>query len=163
MTALEIHDAIQAHVFKGDYAYLREFRAGTGYSETSNRYLDAWAIQCFPSKPMLAIGIEVKVSRGDFNGELRRPTKRDSALRITNQFYFAAPLGLIRPTEIPPEAGLIEVDASGIARITLEAPHREVYGWTLPFVASLARRVQQRDRQDEAEKSRELFELGKAL
>jgi hypothetical protein len=145
MTANDIHAAIQKDILRGNYAYLREFRAGTGYSSASNRYLDAWAIQLYPSQPMLAVGIEIKLSRVDYRRELRTPMKRDSALRICNAFYFAAPVGIIGEQDLPEEAGLIEVSQNGEAHRVVEAPHREIGAWTLPFIASLARRADRKD------------------
>lgn len=139
MTSQEIHVALKK-MFLGGFVYIQEFRAGTGYSDASNRYLDAWVMQIYPSKPMTALAIEIKVSRADFCAEIKRPLKRDSALRISNQFYFAAPVGIIRDCELPEECGLIEVDLVGTARIICDAPHREFIP-NLPFVASLARRV----------------------
>lgn len=147
MTSTEIHAAIQRDLYPsgiGRYAYIKEFRAGTGYASASERYLDAWVMQCWPSGPMLAIGIEIKISRSDWAREIRKPMKRDSALRITNQFYVAAPTGMITEAELPNEAGLIEVEElAGVhfkASIVVQAPHRE-FDFTWPFIASLARRV----------------------
>lgn len=141
MTTNEVHDAIRRDIFKsGRWVYLREFRAGTGWSATSNRFLDAWAIQPWPSTGMGIVAIEIKVSRSDWLRELGKPGKRDSALRISNQFYFVAPLGVIVQSEVPDECGLIVV--SETATILAEAPWRDVLP-TWPFVASLARRCEE--------------------
>jgi len=139
MTAYDIHAALIVLFRTGSFAYVKEFRAGTGYTETP-RYLDAWLMQTHPSKPMLVVGIEIKISRSDWNAEIKRPMKRDPAMRITNEFYFATPAGLVTEEELPAEAGLIEVDELGVASFKVRAPHREFIP-TLPFVASLARRA----------------------
>jgi hypothetical protein len=141
MNAADIHAAIMRDIFRpGAWVYLREFRAGTGWGANANRYLDAWAIQPWPSSGMGIVGIEIKTSRPDWMRELKGPMKRDPALRISNQFYFAAPHCMLVESEIPTECGLIEVWADGTAHITAEAPWRECLP-TWPFVASLARRV----------------------
>lgn len=123
-------------------AYIEEFRAGTGYAAGSERYLDAWAIGCYPSGGMVKTAIEIKISRSDFKREIRKPAKRDSALRISNEFYFAGPKGMILESELPEECGLIEVcSLTGKASITHEAPFRETCVPSWIFVASLARRA----------------------
>lgn len=143
MTSADIHKALESFftALSGGIVYIREFRAGTGYASGSERYLDGWAIGCYPSSGMVKTAIEIKVSRSDFCRELKKPFKRDSALRISNEFYFAAPAGLIKEAELPEECGLIEVAEDGIARIAVDAPYRECPVATWPFVASLARRA----------------------
>ena len=142
MNASAIHDALKAMFNGGAFAYLKEFRAGTGYAAGSERYLDAYIVECYPSSPMRRIAIEIKVSRSDFASEIKKPLKRDPAMRISNQFYFAAPAGLLKVAELPAECGLIEV-ADGRALIVEEAPVREAT-ISLPLFASLARRADNR-------------------
>jgi hypothetical protein len=145
MTSADIHKALRAYYdSKCDGSiYLAEFRAGTGYEPGSQRYLDAWVIGTFPSSGLVKTAIEIKVSRSDFTREIRKPIKRDSALRISNLFYFAAPKGLISPTELPTEVGLLEVDDSGAVTVAEQAPYRECDRASWVFVASLARRAAQ--------------------
>ena len=64
---------------------------------------------------LLAVGLfkvvayEFKLSRSDFLRELELPEKRQPAVDLASAFYFCAPAGLIRPEELPPGAGLVEV------------------------------------------------------
>jgi len=143
MTSKEIHTALRAlFANRGDNSvYLEEFRAGTGYAPGSERYLDAWVMGTYPSSGLIRTAIEIKVSRSDFNREMRKSIKRDSALRISNEYYFAAPAGLIKEDDLPEEAGLIEVE-DGVARIVVKAPYREGERASWIFVASLARRAE---------------------
>lgn len=142
MDSQQIHKALREMYSGGDWAYVSEFRAGTGFSSSSERYLDAWIMGCYPSGGLIKIAIEIKVSRSDFRGEIRNPVKRDPALRISNLFYFATPKGLVKESEVPEECGLIEVDpATGKAVVVIEAPYREVGFPSWVFVASLARRA----------------------
>jgi hypothetical protein len=91
---------------------------------------------------MVRTGIEIKVSRSDFMREMKKPIKRDAALRLCNQYYFAAPKGLLVEADLPDESGLIEIDPlTGKAAVTAEAPFRETGVATWAFVASLARRI----------------------
>lgn len=146
MTSADIHKALREFFAKqGEGAvYLEEFRAGTGYAPGSERYLDAWVMGTYPSSGLVKTAIEIKISRSDFAREMRKPMKRDSALRISNLYYFAAPAGIISEKDLPEEAGLIEVGPDGLARVSVAAPYREcpVASWV--FVASLARRAQSR-------------------
>ena len=139
----QIHKALrEMYQAVGDGSvYIEEFRAGTGYAPGSERYLDAWVIGCYPSSGLVKTAIEIKVSRSDFGREIRNPSKRDSALRISNLFYFAAPKGLITEKDLPDDCGLIEVDSEGKASVAIEAPFREVGVPSWVFVASLARRA----------------------
>lgn len=59
------------------------------------------------------IGYEVKVSRGDFLQEIRKPHKRAYAVAVTHEFYFCAPAGLLKVEEIPEDCGLVEAHATG--------------------------------------------------
>lgn len=153
MTAPEIHKALRTSLYgPRDYVYITEFRAGTGLGASFERYLDAWVMNPFPSTPMKRIAIEIKVSRNDFNKEKRNWMKRDAAMRICNQFYFAAPEGMLREDEIPEECGLIEISKSGTAKITIEAPHRDNLP-TWPLVASLMRRIEELEEQIEGNKA----------
>jgi len=139
-----IHNALKEMFAQqpGGMAYIKDFRAGTGYSDFSSRYLDAWVIGCYPSAGMVKIAIEIKTSLSDFKRELRNPMKRDSALRISNLFYFATPKAMLTEKDLPDECGLIEVDSlTGKADVTIEAPYRECGAPSWIFVASLARRA----------------------
>lgn len=78
----------------------------------------SWANPC-------VTGYEVKVSRADFIGDNKWP----GYLPLCNQFYFVAPKGIIDPTELSPDAGLLQVagDGSGTRLITKKkAPYRQV-------------------------------------
>lgn len=130
-----------------EWAFFEELRAGTGYKEVTKginpqQRFDAWAINLYPSKKFLRIAYEIKVSRSDFLREIKHPEKRTQALQLSNQFYFVAPVGLIKPDELPPEAGLIEVENEWESRHTVAAPIREASGPTWQFFASIARRMQ---------------------
>lgn len=87
----------------------------------------------------IRVAYEVKVSRADLLAELRKPEKRAHALEVSNQFLFATPKGLLRPGELPPECGLVEVDEAGRSRVKVKAPMREARPFNEDEVASLLR------------------------
>lgn len=104
-----------------DDVFVPECKNGPTHGSTHTR-LDAWAIKKSWQNP-LAIGYEIKVSRGDF----LRDEKWRSYLGLCNQFYFVAPHGVIKPEEVPKPAGLIMVSATGSRLFTkLKAQYREV-------------------------------------
>lgn len=88
---------------------------------------------------MNVVAYEVKVSRGDFARELANPAKRAAAMEVSNQFFFAAPGGLIAPAEVPEGCGLVEVRGE-ISTVVVPAPRREIPppGWG--FLAAVGRR-----------------------
>jgi len=53
------------------------------------------------------IAIEIKVNRRDFLQELKNPQKTNWSLKYSNRFFFCAPEGLIKPSELPSHAGLL--------------------------------------------------------
>jgi DNA repair MmcB-like protein len=75
----------------------------TQYTSTGDLLiLDFWAMKKSWSNP-LSIGYEIKVSRSDF----LQDTKWHGYLDYCQEFYFAAPVGVIDPKELPPEVGLV--------------------------------------------------------
>lgn len=63
---------------------------------------DAWAME--PTWTMnRCVGYEVKVQRSDFVGD----KKWTGYLPFCTEFFFVCPAGLIQPSELPPEVGLL--------------------------------------------------------
>lgn len=120
------------------WLFLTELRIGTGFGRDAEQRLDAWAMAMWPSRGHERVAYEIKVSRSDFLAELKNPAKRKRALLLSNLFYFAAPKGLIRADELPPEAGLMEVE-DGTAWSTVPAPWRDTPPANWRFVAAIAR------------------------
>lgn len=98
----------------------------TDYDPTrAGQRIDGFAIARWTSAKARRIAYEIKVSRSDFLAELKDPDKRAAALACANEFYFVVPVGLIKPDEIPPECGLIEVMDNGRTRQKVKAPWNE--------------------------------------
>ena len=111
-----------------------------GETVNHRQRIDLWVINCFQSKGLLKIAFEIKVSRSDFLHERNNPDKRQPALMLSNQYYFAAPKGLIKPEEIPPECGLVEMQPDKQTLLwTIKAPMRETEEPTWRFVTSILR------------------------
>ena len=146
----------------GGYAVFPEFRCGTGFGKHAESRIDCLVMGLWPSKGLLRIAYEIKVSRSDFKRDLKRFDKQYPALRVSNLFYYLTPPGLVKPEELPIWAGLVEarpsvesdaperiVDADRWIKqykpfqekVTVKAPHRNIEFEQEMFVAALARRV----------------------
>ena len=95
-------------------------------------------MNCWPSQDFRSIAFEVKLTKGDFKNEMDDPGKRAAAMRLSNQFYFVAPRGILAPMEIPEDCGLIVVQ-DGKLRQLKEAPRRDRGDLPMEFVASILR------------------------
>lgn len=134
------------------WAFFTELRAGTGFRKTSTdtgheadnpeQRFDAWAINLYISMNYMRIAYEIKLSRRDFMREMSEPLKREQAFRLSNCFYFVTPVGVVKPDELPPEVGLIEVIDEWQTRLKVRAAARPGGVPTWQFFAAIARRVQ---------------------
>lgn len=89
------------------YIAIPSLAMGTGFA---NRRIDLFVIHPWPSKGGLRKAFEIKISRGDFLRELKDHGKYKEAVWFANYFYYVAPVGVIKPEELPLDTGLIEVD-----------------------------------------------------
>ncbi len=125
-----------------EWCFFEELRTATGAVKKDEfNFLDAWAINYHPSKHNVVRCYEIKISKSDFKSEIRKPTKRRSGVRYSNEFYFVAPKGVLKIEDIPVECGLMEVEASGMIEVTIKAPFRDTCPPTWRFLASVCRRI----------------------
>lgn len=107
LTSAQIRIALARHYAHPTYGIVFEVAQGTGMR--AHRHLDAMAMGLWPSRGLVLIGIEVKVSVADFRTELRNPAKAEELARFCDLFYIAAPAAMLPVTEMPPNWGLLEV------------------------------------------------------
>jgi len=147
------------------YIVIEELRVGTGYKGDNEQRIDVWIMESTGRNGKIAV--EIKVSRSDFLTEMKKPLKRRPGLRLSNLFYFYAPKGMIKPTEVPPECGLWEYSPPigkegydfGFSRNieeTVKAPWRDVFPPTWSFICSMYRNL---DKQHKLEIQRQLEEI----
>jgi hypothetical protein len=143
------------HANRAEWLFFRELRVGTGRRNGAAQRLDAFALNCLPHLAMKRVCYEVKISRADFLLELRHPLKRRIGMRYSNEFYFLTPAGLVMPSEIPVDCGLVEVGGRDLIQSTavfghdpetgfysgvrIPAPWRETPGPTWELLAAMVR------------------------
>lgn len=101
-----------------------------------NRRIDFWSLSPHQGKGHVATSYEIKVSRQDFKRDT--PAKQREARLYSDQFYYVAPTGLIKPGEIPDWAGLQEWDGSRF-KFTLHAPNLSKPEPSWEFVSRILR------------------------
>lgn len=94
----------------------------TEISFWGGRRIDALFFNRWWSQGHKLIAYEIKRSRGNFLHEIKHPEKREPVVAQVDQFFFAAPKGLIKPAEVPEDTGLVEVYPEGLVRIKKRAP-----------------------------------------
>lgn len=94
-----------------------------------HRRLDLVAVQCWGQRRI--VGVEVKVARSDWLAELARWEKHDEWASAVDQFFIAAPKGLVRPDELPRGWGLLELSGTTSLRLKVHA-HGEAGAGALP-------------------------------
>ena len=119
------------------FAFLQEVRNGTGYGR-QERYADALAVSCWPSRGLFIAGIEVKVSRQDWKRELDDPAKSADIQRWCDYWWIAAPPDVVVLAEVPETWGLYVVDGKKVT-VAKEAPKLTPEPLTTRFVASILR------------------------
>ena len=80
---------------------------------------DYWAL----STDGLAREFEIKISRGDFFSDFKKPKHKLSG---ANYFYYVVPTGLIARDEVDPRYGLMYVGADGM--VTIEKKPKLLHG-----------------------------------
>jgi hypothetical protein len=139
MNSAQVVRALQEVHPPPQWASWAELANGTGGKKT--RSIDLFALDLYPSSNFRSFAYEVKVSRSDFRRELDDPSKRSPWEALCSETWFAAPVGVIPPSEVPEGWGLRELQEDGVWRRTIRARQREVLPvWPLSFVASIARR-----------------------
>jgi hypothetical protein len=166
-TATAMLDILETalHGGKSEWLFLRELRIGTGHRHHEMQRLDAFALNCLPHLGMKRVCYELKMSRADYLGEVRRPLKRRIGMRFSNEFYFVTPAGMLSPDEIPTDCGLVEIgqanteeskrlvrrhddffslhpETGAFCTVTVPAPWRDTPGPTWQFVAAMLRNQQ---------------------
>lgn len=127
--------------YSADWFCVPECKFGPTYSRdvTAGRRMDLWAMRRRWSG-LHTLAVEIKVSRADF---LRDQKWQLYAAHVA-QFYFCAPAGMIKPTELQPGVGLLEVFKTGTGireKVAAKFPPRMVEALIQPMRHALMSRV----------------------
>lgn len=130
-----------------EWALFFELQNGTGggKGDAGERYVDAFALNTYPSKKFWRVAYEIKVSRADFLKELSQPEKRQWGFDISNEFWFACAPGVAKAEEIPEECGLLVAENGKLKRVKV-AKQRKARDLTMAEVSAFARRSNQADK-----------------
>ena len=130
VTARDVKRALWWHLTVRGWAVIEELTITAGGRA---RRIDVLCVRK-PVKrnigPLEFLAVEVKVSRGDFLTDVRSPEKQAPWREFAHRHAYAAPDGIINPSEVPDGSGLLTVSGlSGGAREnvswTVRAPYRD--------------------------------------
>ena len=115
-----------------------------------NAMPDVFSIRHTTVQDYLDVAVhEIKVSRADLLGELRRPAKSQAYLALSSQCWFVLKAGIAEPQEIPPEFGVLLAHAQHLelARPAPRRPHQPDFATWM----ALARHACEAPPQDDAQ------------
>lgn len=136
ITATDLRAALLKHYGGDGWRVLFEVSNDTG--ARAGRWIDAMAFGLWPSTGHERIGIEIKVSRGDWKRELATPEKAQALMRYCTRWFVAAPFGLIKPDELPGTWGMLSYK-DGAVKMTTPAPRLEPEPITPGFMMACMR------------------------
>lgn len=105
LTAAQIVSRLRKRFEPPEWVLMEEFHNATGANSTHR--FDGLAFNVWPSRGMVRVGLEVKVSRSDFARELANHDKRAAIEKHCHEVYFAVAKGVCEPREVPEPWGLL--------------------------------------------------------
>jgi hypothetical protein len=108
------------------------------------RRADLFLVRAWAGRPRghERILVEVKVSRSDLMHELAAPKKMAVFAAYAHRVYFAAPAGLVRPTDdLGPGVGLLEVSGGGTREVRKAVRQPDPEPFTEQLVVEVFRRA----------------------
>jgi len=144
MKSEDVRAALRTKFRAPEYALF--FEVGDATGGRARRWADAVAMGLWPSRGLYLQGFEIKVSRSDWQSELKNPAKAESVARYCRHWWIVTPPGIVRDGELPDGWGLLEVHPQGV-RVIKAAPVLDEQPIDKHFLAALLRRADERDRQ----------------
>lgn len=137
LDAHEVYKLLQVRYPIPSWALLPQVGNTTGAGV--GRWADAVAMSCWPSLGLKFIGFEIKVSRGDWLGEIRNGEKSNAIFKFCDYWYIVvSEEAIVQPGELPPTWGLLAAKGGRLHCIK-EAPLLQPQEFTKGFVASILR------------------------
>jgi len=102
------------------YAMLYEVRDAAGFA--AKRSADVMVIGLWPSRGCMIEGMELKISRGDWLRELKKPQKAEAFFQFCDRWWvIASSPDIVKLDELPPTWGLMVPRAGGMG-VVRQAP-----------------------------------------
>lgn len=144
VTAADIRAALIRRFSDPEWAVLFEVRNATGFADNV-RSADAIAMSLWPSRGLELYGMEIKVSRYDWQKERATPEKAESIASYCDRWLLVTGHGVVADiSEIPPAWGWLEYDGKQLIQ-RREAAKTEARLCDRKFLAALLRRVSKTD------------------
>jgi hypothetical protein len=139
LNTAQVYAALRLRFCAPEWAIFFEVADTTGSGTSA--YADAVAMNLYPSRGLEVHGFEVKVSRSDWQRELRDPAKAEPVFRYCDRWWLVVgDAAIVKPGELPPTWGLLVPNGAGL-KIATQAPTLEAAPLDRPFFAALARRA----------------------
>lgn len=159
MNANEVVNCLKAYFPFPAYSFLEQVADGTGARQ--HRWADAVAMSVWPSRGYDIHGIEVKVSKYDWQNELKKPEKSAAVQQYCDRWWIATPDDtIIAPGELPPTWGWMVCNAKGSMKVIREAPALTPKAVSIEFLASILRNVQKADENFIEQERRKAYQKG---
>lgn len=160
----ELLDLLHKRYCAPQYALLEQVRNGTGYTSVT-RTADALAMSLWPSRGLTLEGFEVKVYRGDWLNELKRPEKAEEIAQFCNNWWIVAPKDIVRVEELPPTWGLLVPHGGGLKALKAAPDLPKPLDLDRLFIAAILRNVTEHmvHHRSIEKKLQAKYELGKGI
>jgi len=137
----ELRNLLRARYPRDQYAFFEELPDATG--SLKQRTADAFCISLWPSRGLWTAGFELKVSRADWQKELKQPHKAERFFNYCDYWWLVVTdKAIVQPGELPETWGLLAV-VGGKLKAIIEAPRNEAIAMPRSFLASLLRQAQE--------------------
>ena len=141
----DIKEALNKKYEFPEWIFLTEVPNATG--ALSQRQIDGFAYNLYPSKKYQKIAFEIKTLKSDLQHELKNGSKSNAIAKYCDLFYLVVPKGLItEDIEIPVSWGIMEY-ANGKLRQTKKPSQIESCALSEGFVAGMLQSLERKHKQ----------------
>ena len=148
MTTSQLEALVKAKFSMPEYATFLNVANGTGAN--ANRFADVVSMSVWPSRGLRLHGMELKVSRSDWQKELGKPDKAESIFGFCDYWWLV--IGdekIVQTGELPEPWGLMIATGKGL-KVFKEAPKLDPKPISRVFLAALLRRAKEQEADKEA-------------
>lgn len=137
----QLHALLKAKYAGAAYAMLWEVADATGFGKSRNA--DLVVMDLYPSRGLELHGFELKVSRGDWQRELKDPLKAAAVAQYVDRWWIVAgDKSIVKVDELPAGWGLmVPTKTRDALRVVKPAPRLKPEPLSREFVAAMFRRA----------------------